>query len=443
MKSAVFGVLFLMGVLAQAEQGPAYVVTPKSVEERLAELEANQHLRYLSFSGFLINTYDHISVSESYPDSLDHSDLQYLRLRFSLNADAEISPQVRVYTRLTTTKFVNNWRTQGGSPSYIQDIEGIYSNSGSWIFLEKAYVDLSCPESVWTLSVGRLPTVNGSPEHMWDLLPRQGTYPLLTFDAPLGGAALTYRADRLLPQDHELAVRLLYTPFVDVFWGGNLKYLKPPQDDTNGNTPVGNETDTLINMGSVQLDYSIQNPQGAEQAGFILQYYKSGRLPFSSGAGTSDLNVQVDGVTGLLDVIGIAQTGWDVSVSHSYTNAISDGLLAPGLGFGTDQEHGSNYGSLTLLSARYRWSSWAAGAEWLSSSDAPFYFSAAPENLTRFYSTPGHSGHLYLTKKWLSLVTIRAGYRQQNYSSLPLGFGPVQSTDRILKTYYLSLRTDF
>lgn len=443
MKNAVGVLLLFLGSVVQAHQAPVYVTTPKSVEERLAELEANQNLRYFNLSGFLISTYDHISAEENYPENFDNPDLQYLRLRLSLNADAEINPQIRVFTRVTATKFMNNWRSQGGDPTYIHDVEGVYSNSGSLIYLEKAYVDLACPESIWTLSVGRLPTVNGSPEHFWDMLPRQGTYPLLTFDAPLDGVAVTFRADSHLPLNHELAVRVLYTPFTDVVWAGNRKYLRPPTDDTNGVVAAGDESETLINMGSVQLDYTLKNQTWTDELGAILQYYKSGRLPFFTTVGTSDLNLQGDGLTALLELNSIAQTPLDVSLSHTYTNTISDGLLAPGLGFGTDQDHGTNYGSLTLLSTRYRFQNWAVGLEWLTSSGVPFYFSAAPEDLTRFYSTPGNSEHLYVATKWMSLVTLRAGYRQQNYSANPISFGPVQSTDRVVKTYYLSLRTDF
>ncbi|UXR64954.1 DUF3373 family protein [Bdellovibrio bacteriovorus] len=432
--------LLSVSVRAQTEQQTS---SPKSVEERLAELEANQNLRYISLSGFLISSYDHIAVSETYPRALDHNDLQYARLRFSLNADAELNPQLKVYTRLTATKFMNNWRSQGGTPYYIKDIEGVYSQSGSEIHLEKAYVDLSCPASLWTLSVGRLPTVNGSPEHFWDVLPRQGTYPLLTFDAPLDGVGVTYRADSHLPMNHELSLRALYTPFMDVSWNGMYKYLMPPKEDTTGGTPSGSDTDTMIKMWALQADYSLKDQERWEDLTAIVQYYQGGPLPFSSGAGTSDLNIEVNGLTGLLEVMGIAQTGLDVSLSHTYTNAISDGQFAPGLGFGTDKNSGSNQGSITLLSTRYRWATWALGLEWLSASNVPFYFSAAPEDLTRFYSTPGSGEHLYVTKKIFNLVTARMGYRQQDLQNYPITFGPVASTDRQVKTYYLNLRTDF
>lgn len=439
----LLSLLLLGGVQAFANQLPNQFTTTKSIEERLAELEANQNLRYMNLSGTLTSLYDHVSADEAYPHVLDSSDLQYLRLRFSLNADAEINPQIRVYSRLTATKFMNNWRSQGGSPVYISDIEGVYSNSGSQVFLEKAYVDLSCPDSIWTVSVGRLPTVNGSPGHFWDLLPRQGTYPLLTFDAPLDGIAMTIRLDSFLDPGHEISMRMLYTPFSDVMWGGNHKYLLPPTNDTNNGAQVGDTSETLISMGAVQVDYTLTDLSLADEATGILQFYKSGRLPFFTDQGSSNLNIVGDGLTALVEFNSIAETHFDLSISHTYTNTVSEGLLAPGLGFGTDQANGSSYGSLTLLSTRYRFEDWALGLEWLSSSDVPFYFSAAPEDLTRFYSTPGNSGHIYVVTKWMSLVTLRAGYRQQNYTSIPIGFGPVQSTDRVLKTYYISLRTDF
>ena len=139
------------------------------------------------------------------------------------------------------------------------------------------------------------------------------------------------------------------------------RYITPPTEDTNGTAPSGAETDTLIKMWSLQGDYSLKDQVRWDELNAIVQYFQWGPLPFSSGAGTSNLNVEVNGITGLLELTGILQTGFDVSLSHTYTNSISHGQFSAGVGLGTAQDSGSNYGSLTLLSTRYRWASWAVG----------------------------------------------------------------------------------
>ncbi|WP_413613018.1 DUF3373 family protein [Bdellovibrio sp. HCB-110] len=439
----------LIASLVCGAQEPAVTtatMSAKSVEQRLAELEANQSLNYFSFSGTLVSTYDDLEVNETYPNPKDYKALDYLRLRFSLNADAEVSPQIRVFSRTTATKFFNKWRQAGSDGVFNEDLDVAYGNTGSQIFLERAYVDLSPNGSFWTLSVGRLPTVHGSPTNFWDLRSRMGTYPLLVYNSPLDGVALTYRLDSYLPDGNQWALRGLYTPFSDVNGGAALQseYVTPPKADTNAGTPVGVTTNTLVDLFSLQSDYVWKNLNIADETGFILQYYQFSNLPFSSGAGTSNLSILSRAIVASIELLGVNRGGFDVSLSYNYNETESNGLFSgPGTGFGTTKDHDTLQGHVALLSARYRRDSWAAGYEWLEGSKNSVYFSAAAEDLTHFCRTNGTGHHIYLAKKWMEFVTVRGGLRIQQYSNLPVFVGPVVPTDREVKTMYLSLRTDF
>ncbi|WP_413943936.1 DUF3373 family protein [Bdellovibrio sp. HCB-162] len=445
----IFVFTFILSSICLAQE-PAVmtsVAPAKSVEQRLAELEANQTLNYFSFSGTLVSSYNDIAVKETYPVAKDHKGLDYWHLRFSLNADAEVSPQIKVYSRTTATKFFNRWREQGSDGVFNDDLDVAYGNTGSTIYLERAYVDLSPAQSAWTLSVGRLPTVHGSPTNYWDMRPRQGTYPLMNYNSPLDGAALTYRLDSQLSEGNQWALRALYTPFSDVNGGragANDENLSPPKSDTNAGVPTGTSLNTLIDLVALQSDYSSKNISFTDELGFILQAYQFSNLPFSSGAGTSNLSITSRAATASVEMLGIDRGNFDVSLNYTFNQTESDGFFnGPGTGFGTTKNSDTLNGHVALISLRYRKDQWATGYEWLEGSKNSLYFSSADEDLTRFYRTNGVGHHFYFTKKWMDFATVRAGFRWQQFSNLPTFIGPVVSSDREVKTLYLSLRTDF
>jgi len=443
--SFVLVILFLPLNLQAAEPMDS---PKKSLEERVAELEANHSLNIFSFSGFFVTDYDNISTSQSFPSALNHNNLDYFRLRFSLNVDADVSKYVKFYSRFTTYKFFNQWQTQGSNAVVGQDLGSLtnYSN-GPGVILEKAYLDLIIPDSNVTISLGRLPTVDGTPTNWWDMRARMGTYPLMSFDYPLDGIALTYKADDFLPVGHQLALRALYTPFTNVYEGNQHTnaYIIPPKADSNNGTPEGNDINTLVDLGAVQIDYTYKEPSWADQANLILQYYRSGNVPIASGSGTSTLSVSTSAATLCAEALGIAKTGFDMSFSYTYSQLSSHGLYdGAGTGLGTAADGDSLSGNIMLLSLRYHWDDdWAVGGEWLHGSNAVFHYGGDEEDLTGFYQTNGTGKHIYVTRKFTSFVSLRAGYREQDMTDLGFQVGPIQSTDRRIKTTYLSLRTDF
>src|SRR5690606_36910508 len=127
-----------------------------------------------------------------------------------------------------------------------------------------------------------------------------------------------------------------------------------------------------------------------------------------SRVGTSNANINLAHTTASMEMRGVARSNFDLSVSYALSETMSQGFVAPGLGYGTDQNHADMWGGRSLVSLRYRWAQdqWAAGIERVEADKNSFHYSGAPEDLTGFYLTPGVAHHVYLVKKWMNLVTI-------------------------------------
>ena len=138
-----------------------------SLEERVAELEANSSLNIFSFSGMLMMRYDDILKAEQTTPNgtanpaFDNKNMTFLRTKFQFNADANVSKNIKFYSRLTATKHANVLSKSGTAPAGVaEDLGENNSYRSSAVYLEKAYADLTIPDSNFTLSLGRLPTVD-------------------------------------------------------------------------------------------------------------------------------------------------------------------------------------------------------------------------------------------------------------------------------------------
>jgi hypothetical protein len=414
-----------------------------SLEERVAELEANSSLNVFSFRGTMITRYDDISAKQTVgvATPYDYKHLDYFRTKFSLDVDANVSRYIKVYSRFSTSKFMNSLARQDtGTPAYtVGDTTAADSYSGSGVYLEKAYADLSVPDTGLTFSVGRLPTVDGAPYDYYDNRGRLGTYPMMSYDSPLDGMSLTYRLDQYMPENQKLALRFIYVPFTQVRIGavGSGPYTTPPTDGAAG---AGNRINTNLDGYTGQVDYSLLNTGMADNFNFIAQYYNIN--PIAAG---TDLAFGLSGLTLMADFRGIAGSGLDINLSSLMTEVHSRGGLvaAGGLGYGTTANDDKVTGTASLLALRYRFTGWHVGAEYLLGSKNTFNYEGAAKDLTSFYSTPGEGYHGFITKNFTDLLSLRLGYMLQKYKYAPITVGPTGDSDREVTTYYANLRLDF
>ncbi|QLY25898.1 DUF3373 family protein [Bdellovibrio sp. KM01] len=423
-----------------------------TLEERVAELEANQSLNIFSFSGTFNTRFDDILSAKQtqpatvlgQPATFDTKDLTYLRMKFQFNIDANVSKNVKFYSRLTTSKHFNTFYQQSyAAPAVGADLGSSNDYSSTNVVLEKAYVDMTMPDTGLTFFIGRLPTVDGQPQNYKDGRARMGTYPMLSYDSVLDGMGLSYKLDQYMPQGHQLALRALYTPFAQYYAGTSGGYYTQPSKQAGGSLPTSQAGYGLM------VDYGLNDMSWADNMGLVLLNFQTADLYYpapSSAGSSSSLTLAVGGTTLAWELNGIAKTGWDLSASYLASSLKSNGRYissTPGTGFGTSKDEDTSTGGVMLLSTRYRLGSWIIGGEWVNGSENSFYYATAAEDLTQFYSTHGNGYHLYFTKKFGQNIAARVGYMLQDYDYTPTSVGAVVESDRKIETAYANLRLDF
>lgn len=426
----------------EPSEDPALVERVRVLEKKLAELQADQELDYISFGGQMTSSYDDIAVKETYPDKIDNTGLTYLRLRYSFDMCMNLDPRLKIYSRMTASKFYNRMTAQG-LLTRPNDFDAAYKYNGPSLILEKAYMDYEATPDL-VLSIGKLPTVEGFPTHLWDNQPRQGTYPYMNFNIPLDGIAATYKFDDDMPDGHVFAVRGLYTPLTLVNLGnGENSYINFPKEDFNTSGGVGRDVSTMSNAFTFQFDYSAQDIPLGRYNGFIFQNTKLRDLPLPSERGTSTLSYSGEINTAYVEFLSLLQSRFDITAMYSYTIIDAYGFFAPGYGAGGTEREAHMYGQSLLLSGRYHFNDFILGAEWIYNSRQAFSFSSADEDLFKFYRNPGYGHHIYITKKISNFLTLRIGVRNKTQTNYYVGPGPIQSTDRDVRNFYVRLRTDF
>ncbi|MEK2689829.1 DUF3373 family protein [Bdellovibrio sp. GT3] len=421
-------------------------VNAATLEERVSELEANQSLNIFNFSGMFQTRFDDIlKASQTTPNTagnpaFDNSDLTYLRMKFQFNVDANISKNVKFYSRLTTTKHFNTFYQQDLAAA--TDLTSANSYRDSHVVLEKAYADFTIPDTGLNFFIGRLPTVDGQPQNYKDGRARMGTYPMLSYNSVLDGMGLSYKLDQYMPEGHQLALRGLYTPFGQYYAGSNGTYTNAP---TNGQ---GANVKTAAPGYGLMIDYAVKDLSWADNMGLVLLNFQNSDLYIPASGGLSDtgnLTIGIGGTTLAWELNGIAHSGWDLSLSYLASKLKSNGILSSGapVGFDTNSSSDENKGDVFLLSTRYTLGTWILGGEWVHGSEDSFYYATAAEELTNFYGTRGEGYHLYVTKKFAQNVAFRVGYMLQDYDYTPATVGAASATDRKIETAYANLRMDF
>lgn len=426
-----------------------------SLEERVAELEANQAINIFTFGGTLGVRYDGVTYKQSTPAGAGafEASTEHWRLTSGLNANANVSNKIKFYSTLAASKNFNSWQTQssgvGTAPSYLTDATDSRAERGSQVYLEKAYADYAFANNM-TFSFGRLPTMDGPPSEMSLGTARMGTYPSVGYNAPFDGLALSYN----LPMEKQnLAVRLLYTPMTYLTTGTGK--LASASEGLGNVTISGSKTNSEVPFGAVMVEYGIDGTAVANKLNFLVFAYQTGNLSLDGslfnaggGAGTGLVDFKVGGQVFTASFTKVADTGLDLSLTYFQSKVENSGsLTVPGLGaiygFGASAQGDTLTGSTKLYSARYKINNTFIGVEYLDGGKNVFNYDPATEVVNGFYSTTGTGTHVYVTQKLTPELGLRVGYMKQEYKTTPFTFGASVDTDRTIDTVYSSLRLDF
>lgn len=428
-----------------------------SLEDRVAELEANQSLNIFKFNGLLETRYDAIKTTQDMPNTTTNPKMEdsvgYWRHKIGIGIDADVSKYIKFYSKFAMSKYSNVYNTQttgtGASPVTNQDLAIAKDEKGAGVYVEKAYADVNIADSGAVFSFGRLPTSDGPPFHLQNGRARMGTYPGLLYNAELDGVALTYGKKI---DEHSMAFRVVHTPFSrrldnsGKYSGGGI---------TTSPTTNGSKAETVIALDSAMIEYNNNNISWLDNLNVILQGWQTGNLPVNGSeinagvAGTEAVEFKIGAQALHIDLENIAKSGFDFSVTVMQSKVENSGCIKLGgtcqiFGFGAKTQGETSTGSSSLFSARYKFSSaMFLGAEYLNGGKTAFVYDSNNDSLTNFYSTTGKATHVYYLHKFTPEFSLRAGYMNQQYDSTPFGFTAPSDSDRKIVTYYGVARLDF
>jgi hypothetical protein len=183
----------------------------KSLEQRVENLELERFLNTIDFNGTLKNRYDYLNTERTTSGVKDEYSIHPLSLYFGLDMKASIGTKVDFFGRVSASKYYTQLQNEDNRTDFIHSLSSGRSEKGHTIHLERAFFNYKLLSSL-TLSMGRLPTIDGPPYHIYDGLARLGTYPTMAYNSQLDGVALTHKLP-YLGKNHSLTIRGIYTPF--------------------------------------------------------------------------------------------------------------------------------------------------------------------------------------------------------------------------------------
>ncbi len=428
----------------------SFGATMSDLESRVEALEFAGYENWWKFSGNLEYRFDNVEreYKKGYTSSTfsgtsttrtagEKSETKHHRIYSELDIEAKPSDKLSFYGRLSAAKYMNTLNKGGGDYTADGSFNELSEGQGqgnSAVFLERAFVNYNMTKNL-TLSIGRLPTIDGSPKHFSEGRPMMGQYPLLAFGGIFDGVALTYAKQM---GDSLFKLRGIYTPF-------NQRNLDSLTDKL---TSGSNKLDESVDVYSAMLEFEKVNMSWAKRVHFIYQYlYFNGlsAIPTSTsyahiaavGTDLTKITVTSDAELGAqrhvlyLEANGIAHTGFSAAFSYLKGKTMNTGNIAQCLdsranGFGTCDStvnvgtwYGKNAndskGNAWIANVNYQFSmlnSATIGFEYMDSDKNAFLYDSSSKNLVGEYTSRGGSSmHVYWIQPVDNKFKIRVGYQ--------------------------------
>lgn len=432
-----------------------------SLERRIEELELENMLRMFNFGAEL--------KTQSFVINSADQDVKLNRLRANFDIHARASRNLRFYSRLTTFKYFNKGIEEDNpGNTFGPDVLGPLGPEDRSVQLSRAFFDYFVPNTELAVSIGRLPTFNGPPAHFLDNLPRQSTYPLLTYNGQVDGAAISYNFRSFMPKNYQLSARLLYTPITNVNYNNFLNptyqpNLKPNIEDIYAAVLELEIKDKFWLFPEISLIATHLKLNGGSFAN-TDSYVTTGVAGTPLVEGTPYLSVpgkmfDLDLCTVYMGLNNIGSWGLDFNASVLYS-IVNNRKLAtinlPGV-------HSGEYGLISDSPGRTKGVSYLLGAKKkliLSNNLSPYlgaeFFKGNKKSLllsvagtldepTGFYATRGNAYHLFYLQPIENNLSVRVGYRHQSVKwglqpEKTLGFGGYNlEVNQTIRNYYLNI----
>lgn len=180
--------------------------TLNSLDERLTDLELKSITDKIKTDMELSSFYGNIQEKNSTVKDGEATH-KITKNTFKIGFSGEVNNEVKLYSSFAVNHLGNDDLQTNKTPSF----ERTEGESGSRVLLRSAYFDYRPSRGPVILTMGRLPTTNGPPEHMRSSRSRQGTYPVTNYSLPVDGAALTVDWHNMLKTNFSLITRTVYT----------------------------------------------------------------------------------------------------------------------------------------------------------------------------------------------------------------------------------------
>ncbi|MBC7659449.1 MAG: DUF3373 family protein [Chitinophagaceae bacterium] len=189
------------------------------------------------------------------------------RLLGGIDFSAAPNDKLSVFGRLTVGKFYNNQAADvpsGGLTSLSSSRR--YGDDGVARF-ERFFINYKICSGL-TLSLGRLPTVDGPPTHIYDGRSRLGSYPAQLYSTSLDGYALTYSPK--IDDNQSLSFRYIFSPLTDLGHAsqGSTQYKYYDTETPAGYTKAKEDERDLS---SWMIDYTLTGSAVARNINVIYQ----------------------------------------------------------------------------------------------------------------------------------------------------------------------------
>lgn len=451
---------------ASAQSNNSVQEQVNKLKDQIEELQYQVDENIFSFSGKLENLYQYKhfngKLANAFSKQMEEKDAKYnyFSMMAHLNIMARPSDRMTFFGRLSTTKYYNEGSKSGQYDGL--SIAAGRRSSNSSVFFERAFINYKILNDL-TLTIGRLPTLDGTPLHLSNGSSEMGAYPILSYASVLDGAALTQKFNVL---NGSLKARFIYSPtsYVDY-------------DDTEYGTenPVDSEGIEIKSTSpflTAMLDFETYKLGNfAKKAkivlhGLVLDHASLAEegMDFDKDGNNEvqgNLKFSVKKIITSIELNKIANTGLDFAAQFMYSETKSSGklekrgyhpkykgnTLIPIGGFLTGKESDKITGIAYLISTRYSFSDkFKLGYEFVYSGEGAFNHNFAPRLQTNFYGTKNSKGHHgYLNSRLTDNLTFVLGYMNQKVDKFHIlgSIGEGRKADIDIHTGYSNLIATF
>lgn len=394
------------------------------IEDRLSDLELSSILRKFSFSGNMMNHFEHLEETKvnQTDDKKERTTLNPVLMRVGLNFDVQISNNLNFYSSLGMSKFWNQSGRDGnevGEGGQYKSLKSGYELKDSSTFIDTAYLTYKVGSTNSSVALGRMTTNNGSPIEQLDGTQRMGTYPRFAYNSIFDGLAYIYDASSYIPENQSLIFRFFYTPFV---------YVDKKNRGSQAVDSADNRVESLQAQTALLTEYTIKSNHYFKELNLYHMYWKYEN--FYDDSFQDDSNDEIEDSSSQLNMfyLGFKKIfNSNINFSYSYYTFEEQ--------FAHDSASSFNY----FINFNYTFNNRVnenhiLGFEYINTDDVYYLEDHNSLYIADFYTRNHNNGyHIFYTIPVGAHQIFRFGYF--NYKSSPSTWNEIEDNSKVTSLY--------